>query len=167
MTLRDFLKMCKKSAYIEIKLGDAFSLPNRPKDILSSSGLLDKKVLTVDSTVIGYQKENEISSIVLTLDLPEFERKETEKKNIYVHKRIDKFEFIALTFGSQVKIVWIFDDTTHYRKDAEYYAVVFGDYLGYEDGMMDTKSVIAEAIDSDKCIVYQLIEVKEEINKEE
>lgn len=67
-------------------------------------------------------------------------------------KRITDMELKALPFGSKIKIVW--HNSKHHKIDETYNGVIFGDSIGYEDGLIDKTQNIAECLYNDWCIVY-------------
>lgn len=71
-------------------------------------------------------------------------------------RRITDSELLELKFGSQIRIIW--HNSDHHKKNEEYYGVVFGDKIGYEDGLVDDLRTIAECMYNDWCMVYLLQE---------
>ena len=65
-------------------------------------------------------------------------------------------EFLDLPFGSKFKVVW--HNSPHHDKNAEYIGVVFGDKVGYEDGLVDTKRTLAECAFNNWCQLYLILE---------
>ena len=61
-------------------------------------------------------------------------------------------ELLKLSFGSKIKIIW--HNSNHYPKNDEYYGVVFGDKIGYEDGECEYTRNIAECVFNNWCMVY-------------
>lgn len=71
-------------------------------------------------------------------------------------RRITDSELLGLPFGSRIKVVW--HNSTHHHKNDEYYGVIFGDKIGYDDGEFDDTRTIAECVFNDWCMVYILDE---------
>ena len=71
-------------------------------------------------------------------------------------KRITSSELLELTFGSKIRVIW--HNSNHHPKDDEYYGIVFGGKIGYEDGLVDDLRTIAECVYNDWCMVYLLTE---------
>ena len=69
-------------------------------------------------------------------------------------KRITDGELLELKFGTMIKIIW--HNSNHHKKNEEYYGVIFGHKIGYEDGLTDEKRIIAECIYNDWCMVYTM-----------
>lgn len=67
-------------------------------------------------------------------------------------KRITSTELRELSFGSKIRVIW--HNSKRHEHNAEYYGVVFGDKIGYEDGLTDELLTIAECIYNDWCMVY-------------
>lgn len=62
-------------------------------------------------------------------------------------------QLINLPFGSKIKIVWHYSNG--YRQA---YGIIFGDKIGYSDGFIDNKKVIAEQVCTNECNVYLIKE---------
>lgn len=67
-------------------------------------------------------------------------------------RRIEHYELSELPFGSQIRVIW--HNSKHHEKNEEYYGVIFGDKIGYEDGLTDNIRDIAESMFNDWCMVY-------------
>lgn len=67
-------------------------------------------------------------------------------------KRITDMELRELPFGSKIRVIW--HNSNHHEKGEEYYGVIFGDKIGYEDGLIDDTRIIAECMFNDWCMVY-------------
>ena len=67
-------------------------------------------------------------------------------------KRITDSELLELTFGSKIRVIW--HNSKYHKKGSEYCGVVFGDKIGYEDGLIDDLRAIAECMHNDSCMVY-------------
>ena len=78
---------------------------------------------------------------------------ETEENIV---KRITDRELLELSFGSKIRVIW--HNSIHHSKNDEYYGVVFGNKIGYEDGLIDDLRTIAECIFNDWCMVYLITE---------
>ena len=68
-------------------------------------------------------------------------------------KRITDSELLELPFGSKIRVI-----KPHHPKNNEYYGVIFGDKIGYEDGKFDNTRTIAECMFDDWCMVYLITE---------
>lgn len=62
-------------------------------------------------------------------------------------KEIDNL--FDLPFGTKVKVVW----NTSRRKDS-YIGVIYGDMIGWEDGLCDEQGIIMESIYNKSCKAY-------------
>lgn len=71
-------------------------------------------------------------------------------------KRITDVELLELGLGSQIRIIW--HNSPHRDKNEEYYGVVFGKKIGWEDSAVDDLRTIAECMYNDWCMVYLLTE---------
>ena len=71
-------------------------------------------------------------------------------------RRITDSELLELKFGSQIRIIW--HNSDRHKKNEEYYGVVFGDKIGYEDGLIDDLRTIAECMYNDWCMAYLIQE---------
>lgn len=67
-------------------------------------------------------------------------------------KRITDRELRELPFGSKIRIIW--HNSKHHEKGKEYYGVIFGGKIGYEDGKIDDIRIIAECMFNDCCMAY-------------
>ena len=67
-------------------------------------------------------------------------------------KRITCGELLELPFGSQIRIIW--HNSIHHEKNEEHYGVIFGEKIGYEDGLFDNRRNIAECMLNDWCMAY-------------
>lgn len=67
-------------------------------------------------------------------------------------KRITDSELLELAFGSRIRVIW------HNSNHDEFYGVIFGDKIGYENGEFDYTRTIADCMYSDWCMVYLLTE---------
>lgn len=67
-------------------------------------------------------------------------------------KKLTSEEILNLTFGTKIKIVY--HNSKHHDKNETYKAVVYGDKIGYEDGMSDRLRIIAEQAFENECKVY-------------
>lgn len=67
-------------------------------------------------------------------------------------KRITHEEIKDLSFGSMVRVIW--HNSKSHEQNAEYYGVVFGNKIGYEDGKIDEVNTIAECMFNNWCMVY-------------
>lgn len=67
-------------------------------------------------------------------------------------KELTITELRELPFCSRIKIVW--HNSEYHDLNAEYIGVIFGDKIGYEDGLVDRVHVIAESMHDDRCMVY-------------
>lgn len=75
-------------------------------------------------------------------------------------KRITDSELLELSFGSKIRVIW-HNSPRHERGD-EYYGIIFGDKIGYEDGLVDDKRNIAECIYNDWCMVYLVFNTEDD-----
>lgn len=71
-------------------------------------------------------------------------------------KRITDGELLDLPFGSVIKIIW--HNSSRHKKNEEYQGVIFGDKIGYEDGLSDITRNIAECMFNDWCMCYLMTE---------
>ena len=71
-------------------------------------------------------------------------------------KRITDRELLELPFGSKIRVIW--HNSKHHDKNAEYYGVIFGNKIGYEDGEFDETRTLAECVFNDFCMVYLMTE---------
>lgn len=71
-------------------------------------------------------------------------------------RRITDGELLELGLGSKIRIIW--HNSLHHDKNEEYYGVVFGKKIGWEDGAVDDLRTIAECMYNDWCMVYLLTE---------
>ena len=67
-------------------------------------------------------------------------------------KKLAHGEVLNLTFGTKIKIVY--HNSVYHQKNEVYRAVVFGDKIGYEDGVIDHLRIIAEQVYDNVCKVY-------------
>ena len=67
-------------------------------------------------------------------------------------KRITHEELNELPFGSMIRVVW--HNSCNHGSTEEYYGVIFGNMIGYEDGKIDNVRTIAEAAYNNQCLVY-------------
>ena len=67
-------------------------------------------------------------------------------------KIITDRELLQPPFGSKIRVVW--RNSHHRPKNDEYYGVIFGDKIGYEDGKLDDTRTIAECVFNNLCVVY-------------
>ena len=67
-------------------------------------------------------------------------------------KRVDESDLYELPFGTKIRVIW--HNSPYHSKNAEYYGVIFGGKIGYEDGLTDDVKEIAESIYNDSCMVY-------------
>lgn len=67
-------------------------------------------------------------------------------------KRVTDSELLDLPFGTKLKVVW--HNSKHHEKNEEYVGVVFGQKIGWEDGLEDDLRTIAECAYNDWCMVY-------------
>lgn len=74
---------------------------------------------------------------------------EMEESNM---KRITEEQLKELPFGSMIKVIW--NDSCYHKPDEEYYGIIFGDKIGYEDGKIDSVFTIAESMYNNCCMVY-------------
>lgn len=58
---------------------------------------------------------------------------------------------LKLKLGDVIRIIW---HKSKYHEYEEYYGVVFGDRIGWNDGKVDDLRSIAECIYNDWCMVY-------------
>ena len=65
-------------------------------------------------------------------------------------RKITDTELLELNFGSKIRIMW------HNSLHQEYYGIVSGKKIGWEDGTVDDLRTIAECIHKDYCTVYLL-----------
>lgn len=75
-------------------------------------------------------------------------------------KRINSSELLELSFGSKIKVVW--HNSDRHPKNEEFYGVIFGDNIGYEDGLVDKTRQIAECEYNGWCMVYLITDDKKE-----
>ena len=73
-----------------------------------------------------------------------------------IMKRITDSELLELPFGSKIRVIW--HNSNHHPKNDEYYGIIFGDKIGYEDGEFDDTRTIAECVFNDWCMVYLITE---------
>lgn len=71
-------------------------------------------------------------------------------------KQLNDGELLNLAFGSKIRVVW--HNSSFHNKNDEYYGVVFGDMIGYKDGLIDSLKTIAECVYNNWCKVYLIIE---------
>lgn len=67
-------------------------------------------------------------------------------------KKLTSEEVLNLTFGTKIKIVY--HNSKYHDKNETYKAVVYGDKIGYEDGIVDHLRIIAEQAYNNQCKVY-------------
>lgn len=67
-------------------------------------------------------------------------------------KQITDTELMNLPFSSEIKIIWI--KSNYHKKGESHYGVIFGDKIGWEDGLTDKVILIAEYITAGLCEVY-------------
>lgn len=67
-------------------------------------------------------------------------------------KKITGQELLKLPFGSKIKIIW--HNQKRDKIEEAYNGVIFGDSIGYEDGLTDKTKHIAERLYNGLCIVY-------------
>jgi len=67
-------------------------------------------------------------------------------------RRITDSELLDLPFGSKIKIIW--HNSKRHKKNERYRGIVFGDMIGWEDGLSDTLRIIAESMYNEWCMVY-------------
>jgi len=53
-----------------------------------------------------------------------------------------------------IRVIW--HNSKYHEKNAEYYGVIFADKIAYEDGIVDPIHILAEAVNDDCCMVYQM-----------
>ena len=68
-------------------------------------------------------------------------------------KRITDSELLELPFGSKIRVIW---HNSNYHD--EYYGIIFGGKIGYEDGKFDNTRTIVECMFNDWCMVYLITE---------
>ena len=71
-------------------------------------------------------------------------------------KRITDSELLELPFGSKIRVIW--HNSNYHPKNDEYYGIIFGNKIGYEDGEFDYTKIIAISIFNDCCMVYLITE---------
>lgn len=71
-------------------------------------------------------------------------------------KRITSEELRNLPFGSKVRIIW--HNSKSHEKGEEYFGVIFGNHIGYENGKADLVKIVAECAFNDWCMLYLLTE---------
>lgn len=74
----------------------------------------------------------------------------------YSMKTLDSGEILDLPFGTKIKVVY--HKSKYHSKDETYNAVVFGEKIGYEDGVVDNLRTIAEQAYNNYCKVYLLFD---------
>lgn len=79
-------------------------------------------------------------------------------------RRIDSSELKDLAFGSKIRVIW--HNSNRHEKNSEYYGVIYGENIGYEDGLTDNIQTIAESIFNDWCMVYLIDDEGEEESEE-
>ena len=67
-------------------------------------------------------------------------------------RKLTSEDILALTFGTKIKIVY--HNSKYHFKNATYKAVVYGDKIGYENGIVEHLRIIAEKVASNECRVY-------------
>lgn len=67
-------------------------------------------------------------------------------------RKITSSELLALPFGSKIKVIW--HNSKHHEKNEEYVGMIFGQKIGWEDGLEDDVRTIAECVYNDWCMVY-------------
>ena len=67
-------------------------------------------------------------------------------------KRLTSEQVLNLTFGTKIKIIYY--KSKYHNKNETYKAVVYGDKIGYEDGLIDNLRIIAEEVYNNQCRVY-------------
>lgn len=71
-------------------------------------------------------------------------------------KKLTSEEVLDLTFGTKIKIVY--HNSKYHNKNETYNAVVFGEKIGYEDGLVDHLRIIAEQVYNNECKVHLLFD---------
>jgi hypothetical protein len=71
-----------------------------------------------------------------------------------IMKRITGEELKTLPFGSMIRIIW--HNSECHKSNAEEYGVIFGRYIGYDDGTINTLQTMVECVDADCCMVYAM-----------
>lgn len=71
-------------------------------------------------------------------------------------KRLANSEILELAFGSKIRVIW--HNSKYHKKNAEYYGVVFGNKIGYENGLTNKLIDIAKCVFNDLCMVYLIEE---------
>ena len=71
-------------------------------------------------------------------------------------KTLNSEEILALPFGTKIKIVY--RKSNYHSKNETYNAVVFGEKIGYEDGLVDHLRIIAEQTYNNDCKVHLLFD---------
>lgn len=74
----------------------------------------------------------------------------------YSMKALNSEEILALPFGTKIKIVY--RKSKYHSKNETYNAVVFGEKIGYEDGVIDYLRIIAEQVYDNQCKVHLLFD---------
>lgn len=74
-------------------------------------------------------------------------------------RRITSSELLDLTFGSKIKVIW--HNSKRHEKNEEYVGVIFGQKIGWEDGLEDDVRTIAECVNNDWCMVYLMKDQEE------
>mgnify|MGYP003289454209 FL=1 len=74
----------------------------------------------------------------------------------YSMKTLNSEEILALPFGTKIKIVY--HKSKYHSKNEAYNAVVFGEKIGYEDGLVDHLRIIAEQVYNNECKVHLLFD---------
>lgn len=69
-----------------------------------------------------------------------------------IMQRITDSQLLELPFGSQIRIIW--HNSKHHEKNEEHYGVIFGEKIGWEDGLVDNRRDIAECMFNDWCMAY-------------
>lgn len=71
-------------------------------------------------------------------------------------KTLNSEEILSLPFGTKIKIVY--HKSKYHSKNETYNAVVFGEKIGYEDGIVDYLRIIAEQVYNNECKVHLLFD---------
>lgn len=71
-------------------------------------------------------------------------------------RRITYRELLELSFGSEIRIIW--HNLRHQKNGVEEYGVIFGNKIGFENGLsLETKN-IAKSMRDDLCMCYLITE---------
>jgi len=71
-------------------------------------------------------------------------------------KRITDSKLLELPFGSMIRVIW--HNSKYHEKNVEYCGVIYGNNIGWEDGLTEETRIIAECMYNDWCMCYLVTE---------